>query len=94
MKTFPAGNVADMLRGRAAGVNVTSSSGRPGSTPSITIRGSRSISADDKRTEEFASDLIYTISKASELLDTITRQGIALDNSRWQLRDFLSTNTY
>ena len=47
MKTFPAGNVADMLRGRAAGVNVTSSSGRPGSTPSITIRGSRSISADN-----------------------------------------------
>ncbi len=32
MKTFPAGNVADMLRGRAAGVNVTSSSGRPGSS--------------------------------------------------------------
>ena len=28
MKTFPAGNVADMLRGRAAGVNVTSRSGR------------------------------------------------------------------
>ena len=47
MRTFPAGNVADMLRGRAAGVNVTSSSGRPGSTPSITIRGSRSISADN-----------------------------------------------
>lgn len=45
MKTFPSGNVADMLRGRAAGVNVTSSSGRPGSTPNITIRGSRSISA-------------------------------------------------
>lgn len=45
MKTFPAGNVADMLRGRAAGVNVTSSSGRPGSAPTITIRGSRSISA-------------------------------------------------
>ena len=48
MRTFPAGNVADMLRGRAAGVNVTSSSGRPGSTPSITIRGSRSISAEIK----------------------------------------------
>lgn len=45
MKTFPAGNVADMLRGRAAGVNVTSASGRPGSAPTITIRGSRSISA-------------------------------------------------
>ena len=47
MKTFPAGNVADMLRGRAAGVNVTSSSGRPGSTPSITIRGSRSFTGDN-----------------------------------------------
>ena len=49
---------------------------------------------DDKCTEEFASDLIYTISKAGKLLDTITRQGIALDKSRWQLRDFLSTNAY
>ena len=47
-----------------------------------------------KRTEEFASDLIYIISNASELLDTITRRGIALDKSRWQLRDFLSDNTY
>lgn len=47
MKTSPVGNVADMLRGRAAGVNVTATSGRPGSTPSITIRGSRSISADN-----------------------------------------------
>lgn len=47
MKIFPSGNVADMLRGRAAGINVTSSSGRPGSTPTITIRGSRSISAEN-----------------------------------------------
>lgn len=47
MKTFPAGNVADMLRGRAAGVNVTATSGRPGSAPTINIRGSRSISADN-----------------------------------------------
>ena len=47
-----------------------------------------------KRTEEFASDLIYIISNASELLDTITRRNIALDKSRWQLRDFLSANTY
>ena len=47
-----------------------------------------------KRTEEFASDLIYTISKASELLDTITSQSIALDKSKSQLRDFLSTNAY
>ena len=49
---------------------------------------------DDKRTEEFASDLIYTISKAGKLLDTVTRQGIALDKSRWKLRDFLSANAY
>ena len=49
---------------------------------------------DDKCTEEFASDLIYTISKASELLDTITRQSIVLDESKNQLRYFLSTNAY
>ena len=49
---------------------------------------------DDKCTEEFASDLIYTISKAGKLLDTVTRQGITLDKSRWQLRDFLSTNAH
>ena len=47
---------------------------------------------DYKCTEEFASDLIYTISNASELLDTITRRSIALDKSKSQLRDFLSTN--
>lgn len=48
LKSYPAGNVADMLRGRVAGVNVTSSSGRPGSEPNITIRGNRSISAENK----------------------------------------------
>ena len=47
MKSFPAGNVGDMLRGRVAGVNVTSASGRPGSAPEITIRGNRSISAQN-----------------------------------------------
>lgn len=47
LKTYPAGNVADMLRGRAAGVQVTTSSGRPGSVPEITIRGNRSINADN-----------------------------------------------
>lgn len=47
LKTYPAGNVADMLRGRASGVQVTTSSGRPGSVPEITIRGNRSISADN-----------------------------------------------
>ena len=49
---------------------------------------------DDKCTKEFASDLIYTISKASELLDTITRQSIVLDKSKSQLLEFLSTNAY
>lgn len=47
MKSFPAGNVGDMLKGRVAGVNVTSASGRPGSAPEITIRGNRSISAQN-----------------------------------------------
>lgn len=45
MKSYPAGNVGDMLRGRVAGVDVSSSSGRPGSAPTITIRGNRSISS-------------------------------------------------
>ena len=47
-----------------------------------------------KSTEEFASDLIHVISSASEILNTITRQSIALDKSKSQLRDFLSTNAY
>ena len=47
---------------------------------------------DYKRAEEFASDLIYTISNASELLNTITRRSIALDESKSQLLEFLSTN--
>ena len=47
MKLFPASTAAEMLRGRAAGVRVTSNSGEPGSVPSITIRGSRSISASN-----------------------------------------------
>lgn len=47
MKIFPAATAAEMLRGRAAGVTVKSGSGEPGSVPSITIRGSRSISASN-----------------------------------------------
>lgn len=47
MKTYPAINAAEMLSGKAAGVQVKSSSGAPGSVPSITIRGSRSISASN-----------------------------------------------
>ena len=49
---------------------------------------------DDKCTEEFASDLIYTISNACKLLDTVTRRSIALDEIKSQLHDFLSTNAY
>ena len=49
---------------------------------------------DDKCAKEFASDLIYTISNACKLLDTITRRSIALDESKSQLHDFLSTNAY
>ena len=47
MRMQPAGTAAEMLRGRAAGVQVTSASGAPGSVPTIRIRGSRSISADN-----------------------------------------------
>ena len=47
MKIFPAASAAEMLRGRASGVTVTSASGRPGSVPSIKIRGTRSISASN-----------------------------------------------
>lgn len=43
----PASNVGDMLRGRVAGVDITSSSGRPGSAPNIVIRGVRSVSASN-----------------------------------------------
>ena len=43
----PASSVAEMLRGRAAGVSVVTTSGRPGSAPSIQIRGTRSISASN-----------------------------------------------
>lgn len=47
MKNFPASNAAEMLRGHAPGVTITSSSGRPGAVPSIKIRGTRSISASN-----------------------------------------------
>lgn len=44
---YPSSNVADMMKGRIAGVTVSTSSGRPGSTPSILIRGQKSISASN-----------------------------------------------
>jgi len=43
---FPATNVNEMLRGQAAGVQVTSSSGAPGSSSSVLIRGNRSLSSN------------------------------------------------
>lgn len=42
---FPASNISEMLRGRSAGVQVTSTSGSPGSSSSIQIRGVRSLTA-------------------------------------------------
>ena len=42
---FPATNVNEMLRGQAAGVQVTSSGGAPGETSSVLIRGNRSLSS-------------------------------------------------
>lgn len=41
---FPSTSVAEMLRGKAAGIQVTASSGRPGSGSEILIRGKRSLS--------------------------------------------------
>lgn len=40
----PSSSLGEMLRGRAAGVQVKSGSGQPGATPQITIRGRRSMS--------------------------------------------------
>ncbi len=47
MKKYPATNVSEMLRGMSTGVQVTTSSGAPGSSASIQIRGARSLSASD-----------------------------------------------
>lgn len=43
MVAYPANNVSEMLRGKAAGVTVSMSSGAPGSGSSIQIRGTRSL---------------------------------------------------
>ena len=43
MDYTPGSDPVDMLRGRIAGVEVTSSSGRPGSSASIKVRGDRSL---------------------------------------------------
>ena len=43
MMSYPASNVAEMLRGKAAGVTVSMSSGAPGEGSTILIRGTRSL---------------------------------------------------
>ncbi|MBR2063852.1 MAG: TonB-dependent receptor [Bacteroidales bacterium] len=43
MKYSPGSDAADLLRGRVAGLEITASSGRPGSTSDIKIRGTRSL---------------------------------------------------
>lgn len=42
--TFPTSSVTEMLRGKAAGVQISLTSGRPGSGSSMLIRGKRSLS--------------------------------------------------
>lgn len=44
---FPTSSLSEMLRGKAAGVQVTLSSGRPGSGSDIRIRGDRSLTASN-----------------------------------------------
>lgn len=48
MQETPIVNLADALKGRAAGVVVSSNSGAPGSSPSILIRGMSSIQAGNQ----------------------------------------------
>lgn len=48
LNTFPSSNVGDMLRGKVAGINVTATSGRPGSAPDILIRGKRSLTGGNE----------------------------------------------
>lgn len=43
LNSFPSSNVGDMLRGKATGISVTATSGRPGEAPDILIRGKRSL---------------------------------------------------
>lgn len=43
----PATNLADKMQGKAAGIDITQSSGLPGATPTIRIRGNRSILASN-----------------------------------------------
>ncbi|HTN20230.1 MAG TPA: TonB-dependent receptor [Pelobium sp.] len=47
LKQVPVTNVSQMLEGRIPGAYVTTSANKPGTTPSITIRGNRSITANN-----------------------------------------------
>jgi len=44
---IPTANINEMLRGRAAGVQVTTGSLRPGGTSNVTIRGNNSLAGDN-----------------------------------------------
>lgn len=46
LRNFPTGNVVEMLRGQAPGVQVTSDVTSPGGAPKIRIRGNRSLSSN------------------------------------------------
>ncbi len=45
MNTIPTTNINEMLRGQAAGIQITSSSSRPGGSSEILIRGQKSLGA-------------------------------------------------
>lgn len=47
MNIYPSSNISEMLRGLSAGVQVTTGGGAPGSSSSIQIRGSRSLTASN-----------------------------------------------
>lgn len=47
LKEVPVANVSQMIQGRIPGAYVTSGSNKPGTTPSITIRGNRSFRASN-----------------------------------------------
>lgn len=55
LASFPSNSVAEMMRGKAAGVQVTTSSGAPGSNASIQIRGVRSLK-ENSNTPMFVID--------------------------------------
>ncbi|MBC7901933.1 MAG: carboxypeptidase-like regulatory domain-containing protein, partial [Gemmatimonadaceae bacterium] len=47
VKKVPAGNVLESVQGKIAGVDIVRTNGGAGSRPAVTIRGNRSISADN-----------------------------------------------